>query len=380
MLRFPIFILLFVLSLLFACSTPSWFPIKKGPPHKAKMKELQQKEVVIIDRDEYVKVPNPGVSEGGGQPKYLYIPVDEYLAKRQVFATTPPTTQKEGTRKEFLITPAQPSPSMGEKETPSVFSSVSMLPDLKKKVLMTPFDDRTTNADEVLGDWMAEKLTREVNGRSQQILFIDYQLVKEFLETRSVALTNLEAPDTLHMLNEVLGVHALVVGHLSGPYVFATRPDKDQNPTASAIIKIEMRIVDTLSGKTLKNLSASNPVMASKEKGGFSEERAKSKAIDLVINDISRGLSKELDSLDWFCRVAKVDGEEIYINAGRLTGLRVGDVMEVFRPGRAGILGEVKGKIQISAFLGIDASMGKLIDGKKPDVNDILKLPKDKGT
>lgn len=380
MLRSSIFVLLFVLSLCLACSTPSWFPLKKGPPHKAKMKELLHQEVVIIDREEYVKVLNPNASEGRDQPKYLYIPVDEYLSKRQAFATAAPIAHKEETRKEFAITPTQPSPSGGEKETSPVSPSVSTLPNLKKKVLMPYLDDRTTNADEVLGDWMAEKLTREINQRSQQVLFIDYQLVTEFLQRRGAALTDLEAPETLHMLNEVLGVHALVVGYLSGPYVFATRSGKDQSPTATAIIKIEIRIVDTLSGKTLKNLSASNPIMASRETGGFSEERAKSKAIDFAIKNISRALSKELDSLDWFCRVSKVEDEEIYINAGRLSGLRVGDVMEVFQPQGAGTFVEVPGKIQISAFLGIDASMGKLIDGKKPDVNDILKLAKSKGT
>ena len=71
-----------------------------------------------------------------------------------------------------------------------------------------------------------------------------------------------------------------------------------------------------------------------------------------------------------------MEGEEVYINAGRLTGLKVGDVMEVFHPGRPGERGEVKGKIQISACFGIDASMGRLMNGKKPDVNDILRLAK----
>jgi hypothetical protein len=137
-----------------------------------------------------------------------------------------------------------------------------------------------------------------------------------------------------------------------------------------------MRIVDTFSGRILKDLSASNPIIASREKGVFPEERAKVRAIDLTINDISKALSRELDNLDWFCRVAKVEGEEIYINAGKLTGLKIGDVMAVFRPGGVGERGELKGKIQISAFLGIDASMAKLVDGKKPDVNDILKPAK----
>ena len=205
-------------------------------------------------------------------------------------------------------------------------------------------------------------------------------MVKEFLEKRGTDLKNLETPNVLHLLNEVFGIHALVAGQLSGPYVFATKADKNTEGTASAIIKIDMRLVDTFSGKTLKNLSASNPIVATKEKGTFSEEKAKVRAIDIAIAELGRSLSTELDGLDWFCRIAKVEGEEVYINAGRLTGLKVGDVMDVFRPSGSGDKGAVKGKIKISAFFGIDASIGRLIQGKNPDVNDILKLAKNEGT
>ena len=370
--RFPIFILLFIISLVFACSTPSWFPIKKGPPHKAKMKELLDKEVVIVDREEYVKVLNPRAPEGGNQPKYLYIPVNEYLSKRESFTT--PTIPKEESKKEFPISSTQPPPSESEREIVSPSPSRSKFTNLKKKVVVAYFDDRTTHGDEVFGDWLAEKLIKEVSQRSQQILFVDYQTVKEFLENKEFVLTDLETPKVLHLLNEVFGIHALVVGQLSGPYIFTTKTAKDQDGMASAIIKIEMRIVDTFYGKTFKNLSANNPLIPTKEKGSFSEEKAKMKAIDLTIAELSRSLSRELDGLDWFCRVAKVDGEEIYINAGRLTGLKVGDVMEVFRSKGPGERGEVKGKIQISAWFGIDASIGQLIQGNKPDTDDILKI------
>ena len=372
--RFSIFIFLFTLSLVFACSTPSWFPIKKGPPHKAKMKELLDKEVVIVDREEYVKVPNPRAPEGGDQPKYLYIPVNEYLSKREFFAT--PAIPKEEGKKEFPISSTKPPLSARERKIFSPSPSISKLPDLKKKVVIAHFDDRTTQGDEVFGDWMAEKFIKEVGQKSQQILFVDYQTVKEFLEKKGFVLTDLETPKVLHLLNEVFGIHALVVGQLSGPYIFTTKTAKDQDATASAIIKIEMRIVDTFSGKTFKNLSANNSILPTKEKGSFSEEKAKMKAIDLTITELSRSLSRELDGLDWFCRVAKVEGEEIYINAGRLTGLKVGDVMEVFRPKGPGEQGEVKGKIQIAAWFGIDASIGQMIQGNKPDTDDILKIAK----
>ena len=375
--RLFIFIFLFILLFVFACSRPSWFPIKKGAPYMAKTKELLDKEVIIIDKEEYVKVLNPRASEGKDQPKYLYIPVNEYLSKKQTFTT--PSIRMEEVKKESSATSTKPSSSL-EEEVLVVSPSKSKFPGLKKKVLITYFDDRTTEGEEILGDWVAEKLVKEVNRRSLQILFVDYQMVKEFLEKKGTNLKDLETPKVLQYLNEVFGVHAIVAGQLSGPYVFTTKTDKDKEETASAIIRIDVRLVDTFSGKTLKNLSANNPIIATKESGSFSGEKAKVKAIDLTIANLGRSLAKELDNLDWFCRIAKVEGEQVYVNAGKLTGLKVGDVMEVFRPGGSGERGEVKGKIKISDFFGIDASMGRLIQGKNPDVNDILKLAKIEGT
>ncbi len=375
--RLSIFLLLSILFFVFACSTPSWFPLKKGPPHKAKMKELLDKEIILIDKEEYVKVLNPRASEGKDQPKYLYIPVNEYLSKKETF-TTPPVRMEE-VKEEAPVASAKPSTSLAE-EILIVSPSKSTFPGLKKKVLIPYFDDRTTEGEEVLGDWVAEKLMKEVNRRSFQVLFADYQMVKEFLEKKGFDLMDLQTPRVLQLLNENFGIHALVIGQLSGPYVFTTKTADDQEGTASAIIKIDIRLVDTFSGKILKNLSANNPTFAAKEKGSFPEEKARVKAIDLTIASLGRSLARELDGVDWFCRIAKVEGEEVYMNAGKLTGLKVGDVMEVFQPGGYGERGEVKGRIRVSAFFGIDASMGRLIQGKNPDVNDILKLAKTEGT
>lgn len=375
--RYFIFVLLFILLLVFACSIPSWFPLKKGTPYQAKMKELLDKEVVIIDKAEYIKVLNPKASEGKDQPKYLYIPVNEYLSRKGEFVT--PTLRKEEVKTEASVASTK-ALSPAEEEVLAIASSKSALPDLKRKVVIAHFDDRTTQGEEVLGDWVAEKLINEANRRSHRILLTDYQMVKEFLEKKGTDLKDLETPKVLYLLNEAFGIQALVMGQLSGPYVFTTKETKDEEGTASAIIKIEMRLVDTFSGKTLKNFSANNPIFSSKQRGTFSEEKAKVKAIDITIADLGRALARELDNMDWFCRIAKVEGDEVYLNAGKLTGLKVGDVMEVFRPGAPGERGEIKGKVKISAFFGIDASMGRLIQGKNAAVNDILKLAKGEGT
>jgi hypothetical protein len=371
-----ILILLFFLLLVSGCSTPSW--LKLGSSQKAKMKELIDKDVVIIDQEEYVKVLNPKASEGKDQPTYLYVPVNEYLSRKETFTAT--TTQAVGVKKASSGTPAKPSSSLLlEEETLATSPSKPALPRLKKKVLIVYFDDRTTQDEEVYGDWVAEKLMKEINRRTLQVLFTDYQMVKEFFQENGTHLKNLETSKGLQSLNEVFGVQALVAGELSGPYVFTTKTTTDQEGTASAIIKIDMRLVDTFTGKTLKNFSGHNPVIAAKEKGSFAEEKAKIKAIDVTLANLGRSLAKELDGIDWFCRIAKVEGEEVYLNAGRLSGLQVGDVLEMFRPGGSGAPGGVKGKIRISAFLGLDASMGRLVQGKAPAINDILRWAKREG-
>jgi len=368
-----------ILFFLSACATPAWFPIKKGPPHKAKMKELLDKEVILIDRHEYVKVLNPRAHEGGDQPKYLYIPVEEYLSKKEAYVSSALRIEEGKRILSHAPSLSSPSPAVG-KEVSS--SSVSVFPvaQLKKKVVVAHFDDRTTSADETFGDWLSEKLIKEMIQRAPQTLFIDYQMVKEFLEKSELTPLELELPKASRVLSEVFGIQAIVLGEITGPYVFTTKGTKDQEGTSTAIIKIEMKIIDTLSGKILKTISAQNPIFPTKEKGTFSDEKAKEKAFDLTINDLSRSLSRELDRLDWFCRVAKVEGEEVYINAGKLSGLRVGDVMEVIRFGSLGEKREITGKIQISALFGMDASIGKLIQGEKPNEEDILKLAGRKGS
>ena len=340
------------------------------------MKELVNREVVIIDGEEYVKVQNLDVSEKGEQTKYIYIPVKEYLSKRE---TAVASSVRKVEARQVPVFAKEPLPLLKPGEVFTV-SSPRSSPEVKKKVVIAHIGDRTAQLDEKLGDWVTEKVIRELNRRSQQILCVDDPMIMEFLGKRGMPLQDLENPRVLQLLNEVFGIHAVVLGHLSGPYVFTTKSPKDQEGIATAVIRIEVRLLEAFTAKTVKTFSVNNPIFATKEKGTFSEEKATVKAIDVTVRDLSKSLSKEIEGLDWFCRVAKVEGEEVYLNAGKMTGLRLGDVMEVVQIRGLREAGEIKGKIQISALFGIDASMGRVIHGKKPEANDILKLARSEGS
>ena len=373
--------LLFFLFFVSACVSPSWSPVKWGssPQEKAKAKALGDAEVVFIDKEEYVKVYNSMPSGNGSQPKYLYVPVKEYLANKEKYASSAHRKEeaKKGPSSPALVSPS-PSAAGGSVVVASPKPSSAAL---KKKVVVAHFDDRTTfQGDETLGDWIAERLVKEVDRRSSRVVFVDYQMITEFLHQRGISPADLEKQDVLRLLNEVFGIQALVIGHLTGPYTFLTAGSKDREETASAVLRIEAKVIDTLTGKSIKNLEASNPILAAKMRGSFSEEKAKVKAIDVTISNLIGPLSRELDGMDWFCRVAKVEGEQVYLNAGKLTGIKAGDILEVFRPGNTGERGELIGKVRISTFFGIDASVGNLIQGKGPEVDDILRLAKQGST
>jgi hypothetical protein len=370
--RFSIFFLLFIPLFVFACSFPSWIPIKKGTAPKAKTKEFLDKEVVIVDREEYVKVFNPKISDNPSEPKFLYIPINEYLVKKGSY--TPALSRPDDSKKE--IPPPQTTPlRQEEKEVVAVSTPGRQLTDLKRKLLIAHLDETTAQTDEQFGDLIAEKLMRDLDRRTRRVLLVDEEGIREFLDKKGVNQGDLGKPDVIRFLNETFGIHALIFVNLSGPYVFASKASKDSQETASAIIRIEVSLVEAVTGKTLKTISVNNPVFAARQKGTFSDEKAKIKAIDLVVSDLGRSLSREIENLDWFCRIAKVEKDEVYLNAGKLSGLKVGDTLDVLGSGSPGERA-VKGRIRISAFFGIDASIGQLIQGSQPDASDILKLAK----
>jgi hypothetical protein len=45
-------------------------------------------------------------------------------------------------------------------------------------------------------------------------------------------------------------------------------------------------------------------------------------------------MMQKLGTKKWNGRIAQVDGENLYINAGQKSGLNIGDKLKVFRPGK----------------------------------------------
>lgn len=115
----------------------------------------------------------------------------------------------------------------------------------------------------------------------------------------------------------------------------------------------------------------------------MSSEKAKAKAIDLAIEIIADDLLKAVLMLDWHGRVASIENGRVYLNAGRLSGLEKGSVLEVYALGDqivdaktkmplGNVKGAYKGEIEVTELFGVDASAAKVVKGTNFSATDLV--------
>jgi hypothetical protein len=102
--------------------------------------------------------------------------------------------------------------------------------------------------------------------------------------------------------------------------------------------------------------------------------------------EVARKISKDVvRGTEWSCRIVKVEGDHVYLNAGRLTGLQPGDKLNVYARGEEIIdpitkrslgfgLGKLKGTIEIDQLFGTDAARAVVLNGSGFKESDIVKM------
>ncbi|MCB0350819.1 MAG: hypothetical protein KDD38_06525 [Bdellovibrionales bacterium] len=97
------------------------------------------------------------------------------------------------------------------------------------------------------------------------------------------------------------------------------------------------------------------------------------------------GIVKAVEKLSWEGRIAMVNGEKIYVNAGRLSGIQVGDILkvteegdEVFDPDNGVFIGKaqgrMKGTVEVVSYFGKDGAVAIIHSGSGFQENDPVQL------
>lgn len=108
-------------------------------------------------------------------------------------------------------------------------------------------------------------------------------------------------------------------------------------------------------------------------------------SVKVAINRFIPRLAKLGEKLDWTGRVAKIIGSKIYLNAGRRSGLNLGDILKVMTEGQeiydpeSGALlgvskGQVKGTLEVVDYFGPDGAVSVLHSGGAVTEGDFVQL------
>jgi hypothetical protein len=365
-----------------ACSVLPWLKSENRAHRKMKERALADQEVVIIDGEEYVKTVRDGGNSGS---RYRYIAVDEYLSKRGEFSS--PHGQAEAGEELLLqseketITQSHDRSMTASRERVETPASSSI--ELRRKIIIAPFEEQ--EPDKNWGEMVAERLRESLESRTGGILCLDDQVIVDYLDRRGIGFIQLDDPMVVRIANTVFGVHALLYGTLTGPYVSTSAGRRgDEEDTALAIVRVQVKLVEAATGQVVKAFEKRNPIFATEERGEFSRDKAKLKAIQLAIDEVTGDILHGINQMGWYTRIVGIDGDRVYLNAGRLTGLKVGDLMDVYGPEGGKIEqtvgismdpfeGERKGQVRVSQLFGTDAAVAHITSGGNFALSDVAR-------
>ncbi len=268
------------------------------------------------------------------------------------------------------------------------FSAVKSLKGLKRKICVVDFEDRTGVQTEKYGELTALRVFQELEN-TQKAVLVDKEVVREALAGEGIQPDGLAEPHAMKRAHRLLGIQAFITSSISDLQVTSSSPVGDEGIKSSmASARVELRLIDASTGNLLRTFVEKNPSFTSVTTGLHSDRRSILRAIDYNVARVVDGMLRYLDFLEWSSTVARVKDGQVYINAGRLTGLRVGAVLEVYEPGEEIInpitevslgwtTGERKGKVMVTHLFGVDASIAKPLDGAGFRANDIVKIPQE---
>jgi len=253
---------------------------------------------------------------------------------------------------------------------------------LKYKVVLLEFEDNTKEERRNLGPIVTQALAKQLDESGTAVL-VDEELVKKSLgQVEPHTLTEFSS---LQRLRTLLGVQGVVKGSIKDVMVGTGR--KDRADEALALTTIVAKLFDTESGNVVRSVTGENPLYSSHAVGEFSREKAVRNAVTVALAGVSEGIVRGLSGLEWATSVASVDKNKVYLNAGKPSGLKIGDVLDIYDPGKqvkhpitnvslGMVPGRLKGKVKVGRFFGLDVSEAEMTSGGDIEVGDVVRLAK----
>lgn len=264
---------------------------------------------------------------------------------------------------------------------------------IKKRVaLLTIFNESPYGEDD-LGIVATEELRGELSRTGEFV--VDPMAAKIFGSSKEIYAGGGSKLVQLARQAKVAGVNFVLFGRITEARV---REKNDEigivrKTKAYTESKLELKIFDVNSGKEIySDITRGHADDSSYRFFSSTPEDNIEYRRDLLRYGVKVAVRKSIPSimaiaekLDWIGRVAKIVGNKIYINAGRQSGINIGDVLkvitegqEIFDPETGALLGmskgEIKGTLEVIDYFGEDGAIAVLHSGGSVVEGDFVQL------
>lgn len=211
----------------------------------------------------------------------------------------------------------------------------------KLRVGVVNFQNKTPSKVLGIGEAAADILGTILQ-KTDRFIVIPQQDIKSILDQQRLGATGVINPETAAEMGKVLGLNAIVTGAVTA-YSEAEEGTEfiiGKSKKQIARVTVDYRIVDTTTGVQLMADSGAGiyekKVTTVLGAGGRTtyDPDLRDGALRDALTKAMVNMMKRLETRKWAGRVAQVDGDSLYINAGQRSGLNVGDKLDVFRPGK----------------------------------------------
>ena len=264
---------------------------------------------------------------------------------------------------------------------------------IKKKIALLPFFNESPFETEDLEVNATEELRQELS-RSGEFM-IEPSSFKLFGSSKEVYVGGGMKLVQLTRQAKIAGVNFVVFGRVIDARV---REKSDEigivrQTKSYTEAKVEVRVFDVNAGKeifteTLQGYADDSTFrfFASDREDYLAYRRELIRyAVRVAVRKSIPKIIELASKLDWVGRVAKIIGTRIYLNAGRESGINIGDILKIITEGteiydpESGALigmskGDMKGTIEIVDYFGNDGSIAILHSGGQVIEGDFVQL------
>lgn len=285
------------------------------------------------------------------------------------------------------------SPTKKDVTTPAPLPRPSGDMALKKRILVLPFLDGPIALDPKLKE-RTRKVFISAANKTQEMMIIDgSEVASDFTPFLKDGKYDFEA---IGKKADSLGVHAVMEGKILSIRLVKAADEVGVFRKMDQTVEVEVaiRFAAIKNGKTLLDTTAKLDSSDSSMRVAAPVEddknvEASAQVIERLIGQafvsLLPRLTAAMDKLVWEGRVAMVQGERVFLNVGRISGLNIGDIVkvsdegdDVFDPQTGSLIGKVpgrlKGTLEIISYFGSDGTITLIHSGSGFKENDRVEL------